>query len=266
MKKSDITSSIGIVLGFVAIIVGMLFGGSTSGFIDKGSIFITIVGSLAAVMLNTPMEDIKRLWRVCLESFKRLNIDKLEIVRQFSLLSRRARKEGLLSLEDEINKLEDEFLKKGLKMVVDGVEPENIRDILELEIESMEERHKAGTNMLRVWAAYAPGFGMIGTLIGLIQMLKTLDDSSKIASGMAVALVTTFYGSVMANLLFNPMAGKLEIRSAEEARIREMYIEGIIAIQSGLNPRIVEEKLATYLSPKEKIKFYDVDSKGEGVK
>lgn len=266
MKKHDIASTIGLIGGCVAIVVGMMLSGSLNGFVDKGSIFVTIIGSLAAVMINTKIDDFKRLGRVCLESFKQLKIDKMEVVRQFGLLSKRARKEGLLSLEDEINTMEDEFLKKGLKMVVDGVEPENIREILELEIESMEERHKAGTNMLRVWAAYAPGFGMIGTLIGLIQMLKTLDDSSKIASGMAVALVTTFYGSVMANFLLNPMAGKLESRSAEEARIREMYIEGIIAIQSGLNPRIVEEKLITYLSPKEKIKFYDIDSKVEGVK
>lgn len=266
MKKHDISSSIGLIGGCVAIIVGMLLSGSLNGFIEIGSVFVTVVGSLAAVMINTKMDDFKRLGKVCLEAFKQLKIDKMEVVRQFSLLSKRARKEGLLSLEDEINSMEDEFLKKGLKMVVDGVEPESIREILELEIESMEERHSSGYNMLKSWAAFAPGFGMIGTLIGLIQMLKTLDDSSKIASGMAVALVTTFYGSVMANFLFSPMAGKLEARSGEEARIREMYIEGIIAIQSGLNPRIVEEKLVTYLSPKEKLKFYESDSNGEGVK
>lgn len=265
MKKNDMASSIGFVAGWVAVIVGMLLGGSMSGFVDAGSILVTIVGSLAAVMINSSMDDFKRLGKVFGQVFKESTTSKVEIINKFALLSKRARKEGLLSLEEEISNIEDTFVKKGLQMVIDGVEPENIRDILDLEIDSMGERHKAGSDMIKAWGAYAPGFGMVGTLIGLIQMLKGLDDPSKIASGMAGALITTFYGALMANFLLNPMAAKLEAKSSNEARIKEMYIEGIIAIQSGLNPRIVEEKLIAYLSPKEISELNASKSEGEGV-
>jgi chemotaxis protein MotA len=140
-------------------------------------------------------------------------------------------------------------------MVIDGIEPETIREIMELEIGEMERRHKTGQDLLKSWAAYAPAFGMIGTLIGLIQMLVNLSDSSKIASGMAVALITTFYGATMANLLFTPMAAKLSLKTEKEAGMREMMLEGILAIQSGVNPRIVEDKLLCYLSPLDRKKY-----------
>ena len=169
-------------------------------------------------------------------------------------------------MEDDINQIDDAFLKKGLQMVVDGIEPETIREILELEIDETEARHSVASNMFKTWGAYAPGFGMIGTLIGLIQMLSAdMSDAATIASGMSKALITTFYGSLMANFMLNPFAQNLSIKSEKESNIRQMMLEGILAVQSGVNPRIVEEKLMTDLSPKERLEIQSSNASGEGV-
>lgn len=254
MKKQDIMTIAGVTVGISVIMWGIAIGSPLRVFYDFASVVITIFGSTCAMMVNYPLSDFKNLFSVMIQSFKSLNISNIETINLFNSLSRKARKEGLLSLEDEINTLDDEFLRKGLQMVIDGIEPQAIREIMELEIYELEKRHKVGVSMLRSWAAYAPAFGMIGTLIGLIQMLINLTDSSKIASGMAVALITTFYGAVMANLIFSPMAAKLALKTEKEASSREMMLEGILAIQSGVNPRLVEEKLVCYLTPKERKK------------
>lgn len=265
MKKLDILTLVGVVGGIAIVLWGILIGGPLRLFYDFASIVITIFGSLAAVMINYTLKDFKRLFGVISETFREMKMAPIDTIQLFSNLSRKARREGLLSLEDEISNLQDDYLKRGLQMVVDGIEPETIREIMELEIEEMEKRHNSGISMLKSWAAYAPAFGMIGTLIGLIQMLANLTDSSKIASGMAVALITTFYGALMANMIFTPMAAKLSIKSEKEATSREMTIEGVLAIQSGVNPRIVEEKLLCYLSPAERKKYNTVVGSAEGV-
>lgn len=265
MKKLDILTIVGVVAGSAIILWGILLNSPLRLFYDFPSIVITIFGSFAAVLINYSMSDFKRLFRVIYESFRELKMAPIDTIQLFSNLSRKARREGLLSLEDEINTLQDDYLKRGLQMVVDGIEPETIREIMELEIGEMEKRHSSGINMLKSWAAYAPAFGMIGTLIGLIQMLANLTDSSTIASGMAVALITTFYGAVLANMIFTPMAAKLSIKSENEATAREMIIEGVLAIQSGVNPRIVEEKLLCYLSPAERRKYNASTASAEGV-
>lgn len=266
MKKQDLATILGIVVGSVMLLWGMSLGGTKlSIFYDGPSVVITIFGSFCALLINYPFSQIKRVIPLIIESFKELKSSKLEVIEQFTNLSRKARREGLLSLEDEVNNIEDAYLKKGLQMVIDGIEPETIKEIMELEIGEMEGRHGEGINIFKSWAAYAPAFGMIGTLIGLIQMLANLQDSSQIASGMAVALITTFYGAVMANLIFTPMASKLALKSSQEASLREMLLEGILAIQSGVNPRIVEEKLMCYLSPKERQAYSVVAKEQEGV-
>lgn len=258
MKKNDTLTIIGLVVG-----IGMMFYGMLG---DKGvdnlklfwnvpSIAITFGGSIASVMIVTPLSEFKKFGVLFAQAFKEPNISKNETIQQFSELSKKARREGLLSLEDAINNLDDNFLKKGLQMVVDGIEPESIREILELEIGEMEARHKSGSDIFKTWAAFAPGFGMLGTLIGLIQMLANLTDSSGIASGMAAALITTFYGSLIANLLASPISQNLMIKSGKEVTLREMMLEGILAIQSGVNPRIVEDKLISYLSPAERSEY-----------
>lgn len=255
MKKSDALTGIGLVIGIGLLAWAMSNGSSLLLFWDMPSIAITVGGSFCAILITIDNSDLKRIGRILGEAFKSTKSSKSEIINRFSELSKRARREGLLSLEDEISTIEDEFLKKGLQMVVDGIEPETISEILELEISEMENRHKIGADMFQTWGAFAPAFGMIGTLIGLIQMLQNLTDSTTIASGMGKALITTFYGTILANLFCIPIATNLNKKTALEVSTREMMVEGILSIQSGVNPRIVEEKLITYLTPSEKLEF-----------
>jgi chemotaxis protein MotA len=266
MKKHDILTSVGIAVGVVLIVWGMTAGGANLKiFFDPPSIAITVGGSFASLLIAYPISAMKRVMKVVVESFRESTMSSTEIIDSFTNLSKKARREGLLSLEDEMAQLTNEFLKKGLQMVVDGLEPETIKEIMELEIGEMERRHTDGANMLKAWAAYAPAFGMIGTLIGLIQMLANLSDASALASGMGKALITTFYGALLANLILIPMAQNLNYKSGIEVNNREMMLEGILAIQSGVNPRIVEEKLTSYLSPFDRAKFIEAQANAAGV-
>ena len=256
MKKSDSLTAVGLISGTLLMFYGMVLGGSSLRiFWDFASVVITCGGSFAALLITYPLEDVKNMGKLFMEAFKEKTSSSKDIIINFTELSRKARREGLLSLEENISNMEDEFLKKGLQMVIDGIEPEIIREIMELEIGEMESRHGKGSGIYLAWGAYAPAFGMIGTLIGLIQMLANLSDVANIASGMGKALITTYYGSIMANLICNPIAVNLQQRSAKEVGEREMMLEGILSIQSGVNPRIIEEKLITYLQPKEKLEY-----------
>jgi chemotaxis protein MotA len=267
MKKSDVLTVIGLVAGILLVGVSMASGeGGLMIFWDFGSICITIGGSLGAVLITYPMETVKKMGTLLGQAFKVEQNSTKEIIAQFADLSKKARREGLLSLEDEINQLDDKFLKKGLQMVVDGIEPETIKEILDLEITAMDERHSKGAALFTTWGGYAPGFGMLGTLVGLIQMLQNLSDASTIASGMGTALITTFYGSLLANMFCNPVGANLAKKNQDELMTKEMMVEGILAIQSGVNPRIVEEKLITYLEPAERIEYLQNNSENsEGV-
>ena len=269
MKRNDTLTMIGLFVG-----IGMMFYGMMGSngfddlklFWDAPSVAITLGGSIASVMIVTPMSEFKKVGTLFIQSLKEPKISKGETILQFSELSKKARREGLLSLEDAINNLDDEFLKKGLQMVVDGIEPESIREILELDISEMEARHKSGSDIFKTWGGFAPAYGMLGTLIGLIQMLANLQDSSTIASGMAKALITTFYGSFISNILAAPVSQNLMIKSGKEVTLREMMVEGILAIQSGVNPRIVEDKLVSYLSPQERSEYMAANANSsEGV-
>jgi len=266
MKKHDISTTIGLIAGTGLTIWGMAAGGTNLIiFFDPASIAITVGGSFAALLIAYPILEMKNIMKLIIQSFKESTSSSAEIIDSFTNLSKKARREGLLSLEDEMASLTNEFLKKGLQMVVDGLEPETIKEIMELEIGEMERRHTDGANMLKAWAAYAPAFGMIGTLVGLIQMLANLSDSSALASGMGKALITTFYGALLANIILVPMAQNLNYKSSIEVNNREMMLEGILAIQSGVNPRIVEEKLTTYLSPLDRAKYIEEQAKAAGV-
>jgi chemotaxis protein MotA len=172
------------------------------------------------------------------------------MIQRLVYFTEKARREGILALEDEVETLDDEFFKKGLQLVVDGSDPELVRNILETELAFVEERHKSGQGIFITMATLAPAFGMIGTLIGLINMLKHLDDPAVIGPNMAVALITTFYGALFANLICIPIASKLNIRSGQEVLLKELVIEGVLSLQAGENPRLVEEKLKAFLPPK----------------
>lgn len=266
MKKSDILTSVGLILSIVLMIYGMLIGSSLKIFWDVASVIITVGGSLSALLITYSLEEVKNMGKLFMQAFKENKSSGKDIIIRFGSLSKKARREGLLSLEDDISEMEDPFMKKGLQMVVDGIEPETIREILELEIGEMENRHSQGASIFSTWGAYAPGFGMLGTLIGLIQMLQNLSDATTIAQGMGKALITTFYGSLLANIFCNPIAANLQKKSEKEVNIREMMLEGVLAIQSGVNPRIIEEKLISYLEPAERLEYLKNNAENsEGV-
>jgi chemotaxis protein MotA len=250
----DLASLLGIVMCAVVVVYGILVGQSgievLLNFYDVPSIFITIGGSLACVLTMAPspkglFDNLKSFGLV----FKKLPSNEEETIRTIIDLSNVARKEGLLALEEAANNIDDEFLKKGVLLIVDGTDPELVRSILETELDCIEARHSSVVGFWDAWSAMGPAWGMIGTLIGLINMLKKMDDPKSIGPNMAVALVTTFYGSMIANWICIPVASKLKANNAQEIMIKEVMVEGLLSIQAGENPRVIEEKLKSFLSP-----------------
>ncbi|MCW3488739.1 motility protein A [Dethiobacter alkaliphilus] len=248
-QRMDFLTILGIGLGLSLVVGAIALGGSVAMFWSLNSIMITVGGSFAALLVNFQLPQITMVYGVTKNAFQQEVQDIGELIGVFVDLGQKARREGLLALEDDLNDLEDPFLGNGLQMVIDGLEPELIRDIMDTEITATVARHRMGQDLFKTWGALAPAFGMIGTLIGLIQMLANLDDPSAIGPGMAVALLTTFYGALLANLLFNPLAGKLAIRSDAEIAQKEAVVEGVLAIQAGTNPRILQEKMKAFASP-----------------
>jgi len=227
---------------------------------------ITIVGSFCALLISFPFKTLKNIPSMLKLLLVSPGDDRLGYVELFAELSRKARKDGLLALEDELTKIENQFLVSGLQLVIDGVDPDSIRDILELKAETIERRHSSGQAVFIKWGELAPAFGMLGTLIGLITMLAKLDDPTAIGAGMATALVTTFYGSLMANLVFIPIASNLKEQTEEELFTAQMIIEGILEIQAGTNPRLLEERLVLYLTPKEQKNGKNKENSNEVVR
>lgn len=268
MKKQDILTPIGLLLVMVVLIIGIAKGDAgISVFIDIPSLAITLGGSLAAVLITFSIEDIKQMPKIIKVSLTSNNIYKLDLVDQFKELSRKARRDGILSIEEDVSEIEDEFLQKGLELVIDGMEIEDIREILEIEIASTEIMYNRGASIFKIWGSFAPAFGMVGTLIGLIQMLSDLGTPDIIASGMSKALITTFYGSLFANALLNPIGFNIQNKCEKEIEYMEMMLSGISSIQNGESTRIIEEKLVTYLSKEERELYYtrESDYKGESV-
>ncbi len=263
MKKFDYMTVAGIVLGFTLVVMGILNQGDITAFWNPAGLMITIGGSIGALMVNFRVDEMKTVWQVTKKVLIREQDSIIDLHARFVHLAQKARREGLLVLEDELDEIEDKFLSNGLQMVIDGFEPENIRNILNAELSSLEGRHELGQSLYRTWGAMAPSFGMIGTLIGLVMMLAQLDDPSAIGPGMAVALLTTFYGVLLANLVFIPMAGKLAIYSEEELRMKEIIVEALLALQSGINPRLLQEHIKSYFSPQEKKMLEDAKRKEE---
>ncbi|MTI65714.1 MAG: motility protein A [Firmicutes bacterium] len=250
--RRNLMPLIAIFAGITLILGAINMQGDLGSFLSISAFIIVIIGSFAALMVSYPLKDLMAVPQVIRQIFQAPMDNRKEIVNLFSRLSKKSRREGILSLEDDIRNVDDDFLERGIQMVIDGIEPETIKDILELEMDATEKRHSSGQKIFQSWGDYAPAFGMIGTLIGLIVMLSDLEDSSAIGIGMATALITTFYGALFANLVLIPIANNLKTQTEEELFTREMMIEGILAIQAGNNPRIVEERLKTYLSPSER--------------
>ncbi|CAK7042403.1 MAG: Chemotaxis protein PomA [Desulfovibrio sp.] len=248
----DLATLLGMVISFGLVSLAIMGGGSFMLFVDAASILIVFGGTIGATLTHYPLGTVLSVGKVIRKTLVGKTPSTSGILEQFMDFANRARREGILSLEPIINGLDDPYLKKGMQLTVDGLEPESIQAIMEAEINNVEGRHETGIDLMNAMGAYAPALGMIGTVIGLVQMLQSMSDPSSIGPAMAVALITTFYGAVLANLVFLPMVGKLKHRSKEEILIMEMQMEGVLGISRGENPRIIEEKLSSYQPPKER--------------
>jgi chemotaxis protein MotA len=266
MTKRDILTPIGITVGFMMLIFAIASSGElndVSIFLDITAVFIVLGGVFASLLITFKFEQLKLTGRVIKESFIK-NEDRLpEMIDLFIRLSERARREGILALENELEDVKDPFIKKGIMLAVDGIEPEVITDILNAEITAMEERHYQGRAIVEKAGEYSPAWGMIGTLVGLVLMLNQLNDPATLGPAMAVALITTLYGTVLANLVFIPMATKLEAKTEEEVFLKQIVIEGIIGVQSGQNPRILEEKLSAFVTEEDQEKYREAKEREE---
>ena len=248
----DIASLGGIVLGVVMVVFGIFSSGGLDAFgnfVDFPSVFITIGGSISSVMTAHKMPDFIAGFKSISLPFQEKTIDPGQVIKQIIDLSNIGRKEGLLALEEAANGIEDDFLKKGIMLVVDGTDPELVRGILETDLYCLQDRHGKVVGFWEKWAEMGPAWGMIGTLVGLVNMLKNLSDPDSIGPQMAVALLTTLYGSLIANWMCTPLAYKLKANDALEVMMREITIEGLLSIQAGENPRVIEEKLKSFLAP-----------------
>ena len=249
----DIASLVGFIMGVIMTVYGIVVNdgfGALMNFGDFPSVLITIGGSVSGVLASNTIADFVSGLKGFTLIFKTQKSNPEEVIRNIIDLSITARKEGLLALEEAANGIEDEFLKKGIMLVVDGTDPELVRGILDTDLVCLETRHKKVISVWEKWGELGPAWGMIGTLIGLVNMLKKLDDPSAIGPAMAVALLTTLYGSLIANWLCNPVATKLKVNNDIEMMMKEVTVEGLLSIQAGENPRVIEEKLKSFLSPK----------------
>jgi chemotaxis protein MotA len=246
----DLNTIIGAGLAFILIIVAMAVGpGGVMIFVHIPSMVIVLGGTIAVTMLAFPISDLKPIIKVMLIAAMRKQSTPTEEIDRIVNYANLARKEGLLALESQLQEVDDAFFSKGIQLVIDGFGADTVRDIMELEAEWENQRHETGRKIMDQMGAFAPAFGMIGTLVGLVQMLQDLSDPSAIGIGMATALLTTLYGAMAANMVFLPLAGKLEMVAKQDGLLRALMVEGIVAIQSGEKPQLIKEKLKGFLAP-----------------
>lgn len=256
----DIASVVGLGVGLLVLLIGTVQAGlGMNEIFDPASIMITFGGAISATVFATPLPTTNRILRVSKKVFQDQKFDIPGLITTLVSFSEKARREGLLALEDDVNELPEEFLKKGIQLVVDGTDPELVRNILQTEMDNIASRHSSNREWWDTFGSLAPAFGMLGTLIGLIAMLQNLGngDASAIGQGMATALITTLYGSFGANMLAIPIFKKLTKRTEHELAMKQIMIEGTLSIQSGDNPRIVKEKLSSYLPPSDRAALKD---------
>jgi chemotaxis protein MotA len=250
----DLATILGLVLGFVIIGVAMVMDGGSPAelFAHPQAILLTVGGALTATMVSYSMKSLSSIPKWFMLAFMNKKPDFKTAIELLSKMADKARREGLLSLEEESKKLTDPFLKKGIMLVVDGVDPSQVRAILEIDIHHMRERHEKGINFFSASGGYGPTLGIIGTVMGLISVLQELDNPGTLGKSIAAAFLATLWGILSANIIWLPLAGKLRTLSEEEVAFREMNLEGILSLQAGENPRIVREKLSAFLAPKER--------------
>ena len=244
----DIATIVGFIAAVTCLMVGI--GSNLASMIDPPSMIIVVGGTLSATLIANPLQEVIGLIGVIKCAIFTSVPVPTELIERIVGFAETARREGILALEQAIEEGDDAFLSTGVRLAVDGTEPDLIMDILETELQFVQERHEQGQTIIANMGNAAPAFGMIGTLIGLVIMLKNMDDPAAIGPGMAIALLTTMYGAILANIIFGPISAKLKVYSSKEVLAKRMIIEGIMSIQSGDNPRIVEHKLSVFLSPK----------------
>lgn len=245
----DLTTIVGIIAGFALITFGIGLK-SIGNFIEPQSILIVLGGTIAGLVASYPVRVLKLVPKAFVNTVKPKNYDVVASIEQLQEMAIIARKNGLLALEDKANEAEDPFFKQGLMLIVDATAPEKVRELMNTDLENIQDRHGEIVEFFEKAAAYAPGFGLVGTLIGLINMLRAMSSeggSDALALNMGVAMITTFYGSILCNLIFLPIAKKLAVRNEEEALCKRVIIEGILSIQAGENPTFLKEKLITFL-------------------
>jgi chemotaxis protein MotA len=247
----DIASILGVLIAISLILSAIILGGGTfSAFIDPASLMVVIGGSIAAAMISFPLRNFLGVFRVVMKVFL-YKLDSIpSLIEELVSLAETARRDGLLALESRLGDLENPFVVLGIQMAVDGTRPEVMEDIMRTELDAVATRHRDGKAILDCMGRFAPAFGMIGTLMGLVIMLGDMSDPSKIGAGMAVALLTTMYGAIASNVVFLPFAEKLGFTNKQELLSMEIIVRGIMAIQSGENPRVIEQKLNTFIPPK----------------
>ena len=264
----DIASLIGFILCIILVIISIVTGdrgfAALLDFYDLNSIFITFGGAFCAVLASHSLSDFINGIKSYSLVFKISQQNTPDVIRKIIELSNVARKEGLLSLEEAAGDIDDPFLKKGILLIVDGTDPELVRGIMETELTSVDERHKKNISFWQDVASMGPAWGMIGTLVGLINMLKQMSDPDSIGPSMAVALITTFYGSMLANWFSIPTSNKLKSKNDDEMMAKEIMIEGLLSIQAGENPRVIEEKLKSFLTPAQKASMEEGGGEADG--
>jgi len=248
----DIATLLGVISAFGLVVSAIFMGGGLMLFINIPSALIVIGGTIGTTLIAYPLGDMLKVVSVVKNALLTQAMHAATLIETFVNFANKSRREGILALESEIKKVENEFLSRGIQLSIDGLEPTEIKDILETEVEFIRSRHQLGAEIFTTMGTFAPALGMIGTLIGLVQMLQSMEDPSSIGPAMAVALLTTFYGSLMANLVCMPIAGKLKTRSKEEVLVKEMTVEGIISLSNGDNPRILEQKLKAFIPPNQR--------------
>lgn len=248
----DFSTIVGAISAFILMYVAMTDGSSFAIFVNIPSAIIVFGGTFGTVLVHYPFGDVLSSIKIFKKAVTHKATDPRERITMLVQYAGKARKEGVLSLQSVLNEVTDSFLEKGLQMAVDGQEPDTLKEMLDREIDYIQDRHEKGADIFVAMGTYAPALGMIGTLIGLVQMLQTMNDPSSIGPAMAVALLTTLYGAVIANILCMPIAGKLRTRSANEVLDKSLVAEGLRLILRGENPRIIEQKLHAFVSPKER--------------
>ncbi len=253
----DLGTIIGLFLVTILLVGAMVMGVGVQVYIDFPSLLITVGGSISALLISFKLENMKNIFKYLGIAFKPHQYNIPLLIKTIVEYAIKARRDGILSLEQNVNQEENDFLRKGLSMAVDGSEPDSIRELLEIDMEQSLNRHNSNADIFETWASLAGAYGMLGTLIGLVAMLVNMSDPSSIGPAMAVALITTFYGSLIGNTIGTPIANILKVRAQDEALMKLLVIEGIISIQAGDNPRVLETKLLSFLPPNQRFSQFD---------